>query len=196
MLAPLLRVVSSILWVPLVLSAVLLAVGDVLFGCRRSASRRRRRADSEAARPRRTLRDPALPPPVAVRSERSDPAAMAAALGRALDADPEHRRRYRYIARLEKKMSSHGLLVLEKAPLPGLKRALGELEGMVRNWSDADLAELRSRLAVTVTERGSAGIVWKASVTIAPLARAARNAIARASTFRASRQLDLDAVTR
>ena len=86
--------------------------------------------------------------------------------------------------------------MLDKAPLPGLKRALGEFEGMVRNWSDPVLAELRSRLAVAVMERGSAGLVWKASATIAPLARAARNALARASTFRATRAVDLDAVTR
>jgi hypothetical protein len=117
-------------------------------------------------------------------------------LGRALDTDPANRARYRYLARLETKLAGHGLLVLEKAPLAGLKRALGELEGMVRNWSDPVLAELRSRLAVAVMERGSAGLVWKASATIAPLARAARNAIARASTFRASRAVDLDAMTR
>jgi hypothetical protein len=190
MLAALLRLASGILWVPLVLSAVVLAAGDVLRGLLPVAWRRRRPAGA----PARAARDA----DAGARPSRpaADSAACLAALARALDADPDHRGRHRYLARLEAKLASHGLRVLERAPVPGLRRALGEFEGMVRNWSDPALAELRSRLAVAVAERGSASAVWKASATVAPLARAARHAIARASAFRASRAVDLDAATR
>lgn len=195
MLAFLLRLASGILWIPLLLSAVLLALGDVLRG--------RRRAAIPATAPRRPwapfarrAREPEPATPARPTRPTADAAACRAALARALDADPDHRRRYRYVARLEAKLASHGLGVLDTAPVPGLRRALGEFEGMVRNWSDPALAELRSRLAVAVAQRGSGSAVWKASVSVAPIARAARRAIARASAFRASRAVDLDAVTR
>ena len=51
-------------------------------------------------------------------------------------------------------------------PVDQLRRALREFEALVRNWSSASLADLRSRMAVVLADRSSASSVWIAANTV------------------------------
>jgi len=92
--------------------------------------------------------------------------AMRAELGRVLDADGSHRHTYRNLARFERKFDKHGLRTIEQLPVDQLRRALREFESLVRNWSSASLADLRSRMAVVLADRSSAASVWIAANSI------------------------------
>jgi|GEM_PF-1040805 len=54
---------------------------------------------------------------------------------------------------VEHALSKKGLKALHKLPLPVLQRALEQLEHLVTNWSPVGLANLRSKMAVTVIDR-------------------------------------------
>jgi hypothetical protein len=92
--------------------------------------------------------------------------AMRVELGKALDADDSHRQTYRHLARFERKLDKYGLRTLEQFPVDELRRALREFEALVRNWSSASLADLRSRMAVVLADRSSAASVWIAVNTV------------------------------
>jgi hypothetical protein len=77
-------------------------------------------------------------------------------------------RAFPHLARFERQFSKVGLRVLEAVPVDHLRRALREFETMVRNWSSPGLADLRSRMAVTLADRTSAASVWIAKNTVAP----------------------------
>jgi hypothetical protein len=51
-------------------------------------------------------------------------------------------------------------------PVKRLRRALAQLEAIVINWSDPNLADLRSRMAVAVSTRDSAAALWAPAATI------------------------------
>lgn len=79
--------------------------------------------------------------------------AICHSLARLLDESPRNRAAMRHLAFIEHALHKKGLRALHKVPYDALKRAHDQLEGMVVNWSDAGLATLRSKMAVTLMER-------------------------------------------
>ncbi len=178
------RLLALVLWVPLLVCRPIIRHCDR----RRRRAARRRALAAQAARkvplgiPKRrpvdaddddsTLRPPRAgllgrrarrPAKVAdgAPARTADPVpAMRAELARALNEDPGHRRTYKYLARFERKFGEAGLLSLEQIPVSDLRRALRDFEGLVRNWSSAPLADLRSRMAVVLADRSSAASMW------------------------------------
>lgn len=75
------------------------------------------------------------------------------ALQRFLDLHPLTRRMLRHLGYLEQALSTEGLKAFQQVPSEVLAIALDQLESIVSNWSDRDLADLRSRLAVAVKDR-------------------------------------------
>ena len=120
--------------------------------------RPRSRGDAQTTRPEPAIRSLQASPD-AVR-------AMRVELGKVLDADDSHRKAYRYLARFERKFDKYGLRTLQYLPADQLGRALREFEALVRNWSSASLADLRSRMAVVLADRTSASSVWIAVNTV------------------------------
>jgi hypothetical protein len=123
--------------------------------------------------------------------------AMRDEMRRVLDAEESHREVFRHLARFERKFTQRGLRTLEEVPVEQLRRALKDFEALVRNWSSPSLADLRSRMAVTLADRSSAASVWIAvnsvSSTYRPrhesmAARLARNA---GAAFRRSQQAEV-----
>lgn len=82
-------------------------------------------------------------------------ALMRSELARVLDALPETRDTLRHLVFVEEALGRKGLRALYKVPLPVLKRAHGQFEGLVTNWSSEGLAALRSKMAVAVIDRES-----------------------------------------
>jgi hypothetical protein len=131
-----------------------------------------------AARQRRTGAWRVRPPAREDQETRPEPAirslqasidavrAMRIELGKVLDGDASHRQRYRHLARFERKFDKYGLRTIEQLPVDQLRRALREFEALVRNWSSASLADLRSRMAVVLADRSSASSVWIAANTV------------------------------
>lgn len=156
---------------------------------------RRRRSGAWRVRPPglddRTLPDaaPRVPRPssAAIRSMRDE-------LHRVLDADETHRQVFRHLARFERKFAKTGLRAIEEVPVEQLRRALKDFEALVRNWSSASLADLRSRMAVTLADRSSAASVWIAANSVSselrprPESMAARLARSANAAFRVSQQ--------
>jgi hypothetical protein len=70
-----------------------------------------------------------------------------------LDEVPETRETLRHLVFLEHALKKKGLKALKKMPLDVLRRALEQFEGLVTNWSPEGLANLRSKMAVTVIDR-------------------------------------------
>jgi hypothetical protein len=92
--------------------------------------------------------------------------AMRVELGKVLDGDESYRPTYRHLARFERKFEKYGMRTIEQLPIDQLRRALREFEALVRNWSSANLADLRSRMAVVLADRSSAASVWIAANSI------------------------------
>jgi hypothetical protein len=67
-----------------------------------------------------------------------------------LGQHPATRRLMRHLALVERALHSHGLEGLDALSLRVVAKALSELENLVRDWSPAGLADLRSRMAVIV----------------------------------------------
>jgi hypothetical protein len=70
-----------------------------------------------------------------------------------LSEQPETRRRCRHLVFVEHALDKKGLRALHKLPLDVLQPALEQLEALVTNWAPEGLANLRSKLAVTVIDR-------------------------------------------
>ncbi|HEX2539509.1 MAG TPA: hypothetical protein VHM00_00325 [Caldimonas sp.] len=173
------RLCAALLALPLLLCSPIL---------RSSAARRRRASARRAAasiaevapEPRRAKR----PPAALLRSMRDE-------LRHELARNAAEGNAYPHLARFERQFSKVGLRVLEAVPVDHLRRALREFEAMVRNWSSPALADLRSRMAVTLADRTSASSVWIAANSVAPGMRGdalASQIAARASSIFGSSQ--------
>lgn len=73
-----------------------------------------------------------------------------------LSETPQTRRAMRALVAVERGLEKKGLRALRKMPLDVLKTALEQFEALVLNWSPAGLANLRSKMAVTIMEREGA----------------------------------------
>ncbi|MEO8081605.1 MAG: hypothetical protein ABI641_13820 [Caldimonas sp.] len=163
------RLCGAVLNLPLIITEPLL---------RRLAARRR-----VAAARRRSGTRPA-PDSMPERVSRPGPSSadqkrMRDELRGVLDERPDARVTFRRLARFERKFSLAGLRALDQIPIQDLRRALVDFEALVSNWSSAPLAELRSRMAVTLSDRSSASSMWITAVSVAsqylpPSAAAAR----------------------
>lgn len=97
-----------------------------------------------AARPRPAAR------PVAADAELERMRRELAAL---LDEQPGARQVLRHLALFEATFQQHGLVTLDRVPLPLLRAALEQFEGLVSNWTPKGLATLRSKMAVALIQR-------------------------------------------
>jgi hypothetical protein len=158
-MALLARLCSALLAVPLLLCSPILPS---------SAARRRRakarRAAALIAEVAPTPRAPKRPPSAVVRGMGDD-------LRHELAVQAAEGRNFPNLARFQRQFSKGGLAALDGVPVDLLRRALREFEAMVRNWSSPRLADLRSRMAVTLAHRTSASSVWIAVNSVAPGAR-------------------------
>lgn len=91
----------------------------------------------------------------------ADQRRMRDALRNALDAHDGSRLTFRHLDRFERQFAIAGLRVVDHIPVDQLRRALADFEALVSNWSSTPLAELRSRMAVTLAHRGSASAMWR-----------------------------------
>ena len=82
---------------------------------------------------------------------------MRAELAQVLDEVPETRSALRHLGFVEQGLAKSGVYALNKLPLAVLQHALGQLEGLVTNWSPKGLASLRSKMAVALIEREHRG---------------------------------------
>jgi len=87
-------------------------------------------------------------------------------LRRILDQDESFRHTYRHLARFERKFVKYGMRTIAQLPVADLRRALRDFESLVRNWSSASLADLRSRMAVVLADRSSAASMWIAENSV------------------------------
>jgi len=153
------------------LSALLLSIPLYLSKpALRAARARRRRVRAQAVREEVAARC-APPPPVPelMRATRELLTAMRDELRQELAAHAAEGTAFVHLARFEEKFSKRGLRALDEIPVDHLRRALADFESMVRNWSSAALADLRSRMAVHLADRASASTMWIAANTIAPV---------------------------
>ena len=75
------------------------------------------------------------------------------ALKRLLNQHALTRHTLRHLAYVERGLATKGLAALGEIPVEVLEVALAQLDAIVSNWSDRDLAEIRSRMAVSLKER-------------------------------------------
>ncbi|MBX3600909.1 MAG: hypothetical protein KF863_09795 [Rubrivivax sp.] len=89
----------------------------------------------------------------AAAKEQAELALIRAQLKELLDELPETRQTMRHLVFVEQALAKKGLKALRKVPLDVLQRALDQFEGLVTNWSPEGLANLRSKMAVTIIDR-------------------------------------------
>jgi len=78
---------------------------------------------------------------------------MRAELKKLLDVHPGTRRVMRHLVYFERALAADGLRALIEIPEEVLGTALEQLEKLVSNWSNRDLATLRSKMSVAVVNR-------------------------------------------
>jgi hypothetical protein len=93
----------------------------------------------------------------AAAKEQAELAQIRAQLKELLDELPETRQTMRHLVFVEQALAKKGLKALRKVPLDVLQRALDQFEGLVTNWSPEGLANLRSKMAVTIIDREHQG---------------------------------------
>jgi len=103
----------------------------------------------------RKRRPPPAPPPVPKAIAEAEP--LRRRLEQLLDLHPMTRRMMRHLGYLEGMLATQGLTVLAEMPIEVLSAALEQLDTLVTNWSDRELADLRSRMAVALKERSQEG---------------------------------------
>lgn len=179
------RLFGAVFAVPLLISRPLL----------RWFEARKRRSGAYRLRPSSPTFSPTQPEPLRVKSPSASAVrAMRDEMRRVLDADETHRLVFRHLARFERKFAKSGLRAIEEVPVDQLRRALKDFEALVRNWSSASLADLRSRMAVTLSDRSSAASVWIAANSVSsefrprPESMRARLARGTQSAFRMSQR--------
>ena len=96
---------------------------------------------------------PQVDPNAAIKQAIAQAAPLRAALKTLLDSHPPARRVMRHLGYVERALGTQGLDAMSQVPVEVLAESLRQLESIVSNWSDVNLAELRSKLAVTVIER-------------------------------------------
>ncbi|MBX3633848.1 MAG: hypothetical protein KF683_00365 [Rubrivivax sp.] len=89
----------------------------------------------------------------AAAKEQAELALIRTQLKELLDELPETRQTMRHLVFVEQALAKKGLKALRKVPLDVLQRALDQFEGLVTNWSPEGLANLRSKMAVTIIDR-------------------------------------------
>jgi hypothetical protein len=180
------RLCGAVFAVPLLLSKPILRLFEA----------RKRRTGAYRLRPPSrpfALTEPE-PAPLIKQPSAAEIRAMRDEMRRILDEDETHRQVFRHLARFERKFAKSGLRAIEEVPVDQLRRALKDFEALVRNWSSASLADLRSRMAVTLADRSSAASVWIAANSVSstyrprPESMAARLARSAGAAFRASQQ--------
>ena len=152
-------------------SALLLSIPLYLSKPALRAARARRR-HAHAKKVHELAAAQAVPPPLlpeVMRAPRELLIAMRDELRNELAAHAAEGTAFAHLARFEEKFSKRGLRTLDEIPVDHLRRALADFEVMVRNWSSAALADLRSRMAVHLADRTSASTMWIAANSIAPL---------------------------
>ena len=75
------------------------------------------------------------------------------ALKQLLDRHPMTRQMMRHLAYIEHALAKQGLGAFAEVPVDVLSVALDQIDAIVINWSDRELADLRSRMAVAYKER-------------------------------------------
>ena len=130
-----------------------------------------------------------------------DVKAMRRELAAMLDEHDDSREVFRYLAYFESQLGRKGLRVLDEMPVQRLRRALAQFEALVNNWSSTHLAELRSRMAVSLSMRDSGAAVWLPAATLSktytpkqmPMASAGH--VAQRPTLADNRQLEVGEVS-
>ncbi|MEP7296951.1 MAG: hypothetical protein ABI702_12250 [Burkholderiales bacterium] len=79
--------------------------------------------------------------------------AMRGELRKLLDLHPSTRRVMRHLVYVDRMLAEQGLQALATVPEEVLASALAQLESMVDNWSNRDLATLRSKMSVMLMNR-------------------------------------------
>lgn len=115
----------------------------------------------------------ALPPHV------EDPAVVEArrlrkSLRQLLDLHPASRQLMRHLGYIERALVRHGTRALDEVPVEVLATALEQLDAIVSNWSDRDLADLRSRMAVAIKQRSEDAFLGPAGARLSDFATASR----------------------
>lgn len=87
------------------------------------------------------------------RKERAELDLVLSQLKELLDEIPGTRAALKQLVFVEHALQRKGLKALHKLPLPVLRKALEQLEGLVTNWSPVGLANLRSKMAVAIIDR-------------------------------------------
>jgi hypothetical protein len=90
----------------------------------------------------------------AVRRQREELSLMRVELATLLNAMPQSRLRYPQLAVVEKYIATEGLAAIQTLPVDVLQPALLQLESVCSNWSQAGLANLRSKMAVAIIDQG------------------------------------------
>lgn len=147
---------AALIGVPLTLSSLLLRALEALQPRRRRGASAARRADAFARSAAASATRGPLPDVKAMRRE----------LTAVLDAHAGSREVFRYLAHFERQLARRGLKTLDEMPVKRLRRALAQFEAIVTNWSPPNLADLRSRMAVAVSVRDSAGALWTPALTL------------------------------
>ena len=106
------------------------------------------------------LRQRGGPPPkptrreLALLKEEQDLALMQQQLADLLGGVPQARQGMPHLLVAQRALDKKGLEALRMLPLDVLRSALAQLESLVTNWSPEGLANLRSKMAVSIIERG------------------------------------------
>ena len=196
------RINVAVFAVPLLLSSLVLRAMHAAYRWRQrsvaNAVAARRRATHAAARAVAPNR-PGEPEVVAPKVPREAVKAMHRELAAVLDGHDGSREVFRYLAHFERRLERHGLRTLRDMPTQRLRRALAQFEAIVSNWSSPHLADLRSRMAVAVTERDSGAAMWAPAPTLSKAYAPLRMPMLRAKAgsrrpvgFQASRQVDVE----
>lgn len=104
----------------------------------------------------------------------TEAAPLRRALRRLLDLAPGSRHVLRHLGYVERALAKQGTQALDEVPVEVMATALAQLEAVVSNWSDRDLADLRSRMAVAVRQRSEEAVIAPAGARLSDFASASR----------------------
>lgn len=186
------RLFGIVLAVPLYLCRPILRIKEA-----RDRSARIRAARASAG----ARAEPTVPQPRLQRLSSTAMRAMRDEMRLEIARNAAEGRSFMHLARFERKFSKVGVRAIDEVPIDQLRRALSDFEAMVRNWSSPALADLRSRMAVSLADRASASTVWIAVNSIVPVYRnapesmSARLARSTANAFRVSQQVSVGEVS-
>lgn len=96
---------------------------------------------------------PKVATPTAADEVSAEAQMLRAALKTLLDAHPTTRQVMRHLACFDRALAIQGLKALAELPVEVLSIAIEQLEVLVTNWSNSQLAALRSKMAVAIVDR-------------------------------------------